>query len=146
MLLHRVLGSQAAKEGKILKATLTDILQSLLTQSTPVWFAVQVYFSCAAIPVECFSMSLGGLASKDGRILKEYLLDIHQSILTYLPPVWFAVQVYFSCAANHVECFSPITQAKHSTLEQPYLTSSPVTKGTNTSNHNKPSCQSPEGG
>ena len=40
----------AVKEGKILKATLTDILQSLLTQSTPVWFAVQVYFLCAAIP------------------------------------------------------------------------------------------------
>ena len=59
----------AVKEGKILKATLTDILQSLLTQSTPVCFPVQVYFSCSAIPVECFSMSLGGLASKGSRIL-----------------------------------------------------------------------------
>ena len=85
----------AVKEGKILKATLTDILQSLLTQSTPVWFTAQVYFSCAAIPVVCFSMSLGGLASKEGRILQEYLLDIHQSILTHLSPV-------FSCPANHV--------------------------------------------
>ena len=92
----------AVKEGKILKATLTDILQSLLTQSTPVWFTAQVYFSCAAIPVGCFSMSLGGLASKEGRILQEYLLDIHQSILTHLSPVWSAVQVYFSCSANHV--------------------------------------------
>ena len=68
-------------------------------------------------------MSLGGLASKDGGILKEYLLDIHQSILTHLSPVWFAIQVYFSCAAIPVECFSPITQTKHDTLEQPFLTS-----------------------
>ena len=100
--LQFVLGSQAAKGSRILKEHLSDRLQSTLSQHPPVWFTAQVYFSCAAIPVGCFSMSLGGLASKEGRILQEHLSDKLQSTLSQHPPVWFAVQVYFSCAANHV--------------------------------------------
>ena len=77
--------------------------------------------------MDCFSTSLEGLAVKEGKILKATLTDILQSLLTQSTPVWFAIQVYFSCAAIPVGCFSPITQAKHGTLEQPYLTSSPIT-------------------
>ena len=62
----------AVKEGKILKATLTDILQSLLTQSTPVWFAVQVYFLCAAIPVG--ATSCPWKPSGQGRLNSERIL------------------------------------------------------------------------
>ena len=57
-------------------------------------------------------MSLGGLASKEGRILQEHLLDIHQFILTHLSPVCFPAQVYFSCAAIPVGCFSLSLEAK----------------------------------